>query len=108
MTEKSANEALLVGLTVNGKLILGDKVENDIIIVTGVESDLIGSRGKRNRLYNIEGVVSVEGRCFDSNDAGDLSESLPIIICEVSAANRGLEIEVNEFIPASPKPLSEV
>ena len=93
MTEKTADKALFIYLSVNLKSVIRNEVDNDIIIVTRIKSDLVSSRRKSCGAYYVEGIISVEGSRLDSYDVIDRANALPIVVAELSAADGGLEIE---------------
>ena len=68
MTEKTANEILLISLSVLFKSIVCNKVDYDVIVITCVKSDFVCSRRKSRCSYNVVSEVTVEGSRLDSNN----------------------------------------
>src|SRR3974390_1257748 len=104
MTEQAAADMSADRNSVVAQIEGQRKVEQNMIVVACVERDAVECAGRKNAAQYVECAVTVERRDLDRNDIVDLGKSAPEICAQDHAANRGLQIEADQWDLARHRP----
>src|SRR6202030_1195623 len=93
VAEQSTYDASLAAAEIE----LREQVGNDVVVVAGVERDFRGASGLYHCAHDIQRLIAVERRDFNSDDILDFRELAPKRVRQRPPAHAGLEVEADDW-----------